>query len=343
MATGPRLPSTLVNLEAAGGGGPGGAPSLAEQLAGSVEEVQALRERLRACEGRRREQEVAWQSCEVARARPCTNVRPLPEVRVRFENCYVEQPTRSPALANARRVDGWRPADGVVDCAARALRDAPQPTVGARVALYQGACYAVSPNEAPDAVTRHGVARAGACGEAFDERGASLGGSGGFALYSVTPRAVDARAVRLIRQQPPPSGQAGDAQILGVVAYGPNRRPLPLAGVTTGGAGPPPSGVSEYARGAMAAAAGGDDRALAGPTVALQLDDRVGTAATWELGGGGGPVETVVVRPRSVPGDPSVERRLLGVAVQLLGADGRVVREWPPVRWGAAEHVFEVR
>ena len=338
-----RPPATLVNLEAAAGAG--AVPSLAEQLAGSLGELQALRERVRACEARGRESELAWQSCEVARARPCTNVRPLPEVRVRYEQCYAEQPGgRSAALATARRVDGWRPADGVAGCAARALRDAPPGAAGARVALYQGGCYAVSATEAPELVTRHGLARAGACGEAFDERGASLGGAAGFALYSVAPRAVAARAVRVVRTQPPPAGQPGDAQILAVAAYGPARRPLPLAGValTPDGGGSSPAEVEAYARAAVAASADAD-RALAGPTAALRLDDRVGAAATWELADGGGPVETVVVRPRSAPGDPAVERRLVGCAVRLLGADGRVVHEWPPVRGGAAEHVFEVR
>lgn len=311
------------------------ANTCAEQLAASFDDLAGLRVRLRICDEERRERERQAAQCEAARARPCTNLRDLPAAVARYEQCYVERPDR-PALAGARRVAGWRPADGVAGCAAHARAEG-----AGRVALFADGCYLVSAGtEAREAVTRHGVAREGACGEAFDERGATLGGSRALALYEALPppRGVDARYVRIVR--PPAANPPGGTppQIVGMAAYGaPDGRPWPPAAVAWA---PPARTNDEYGR--LLRGAAGDPAALTAGTLAAVED-----GLTLDLGEPRA-VTAVVVRNHAVQGDPAVEGRLRGCVVQLWATDPAVVapaarplREWR-VETAAAEYRFEV-
>jgi hypothetical protein len=78
---------------------------------------------------------------------------------------------------------------------------------------------------------------------------------------------------------------------------------------------------------------------LAALTQYMHVGPELGNAITFDLGVPV-PIDSIALRNRV--GSPEVESRLVGCAVQVLGADERVVFE-QRITFPAAEYQFEVR
>lgn len=101
---------------------------------------------------------------------------------------------------------------GVMECGLLATQAAGPRATQVQFAVYKGnECYAVDGRNS----TVYGVSRN--CNLRPDERGANMGGIKEFALYTLEPRGVEARYVRLVRRSIDPR-QSGDLHVVGVLA-----------------------------------------------------------------------------------------------------------------------------
>ena len=332
---------------------PGAAESFATAVGGLVGQVHQLQADLGECNVRREQAEAARGRCE-DRVETCLQAAAarlastLPEGRLTYVGCYGERhpATNNPVMTFVGRVQGTRSV--VAECARLAADQAGRGDTVVFGVARETECWAGAPEVAR---AKAGLVAPGRCTSAPDERGQAVGGTNALSVYTLAPRGVEARALRIVRKLAPPAvqprPQSADLHLAGAVLLDGDGRPLAFEGATAQPAAPVPlrdprPGEPPAAVDLRALLPAGGGPAFAGP---VSLGPEVGSHLTLHL-----PtvrrVAGVRLWNRSVPGAPEVEERLCGCWVQLIADVERAgaAPVWErPVLFPAPSYQWDVR
>lgn len=245
-----------------------------------------------------------------------------------------------------------------MECARLATQDAGATGGPVYFGVYKGnECYAADEKSG----TKYGISRS--CNLRPDERGANVGGTKEFALYTLAPRGVVAKYLRLARRSIDPP-RSGDLHVVGLVALTSGWQAVVPTGVramqgdkqtliprtSESGADQNTTQFLEKLQRVKAELGLATTFLHLGPGQAfLPMFERkmerwsvseVGNTITLDLGRLVR-VEAVSLRNRTMPGKTDIEDRLVGCILQLLNENNTVLWE-KRIQYGASHYQFDV-
>lgn len=284
--------------------------------------------RMKQCETARASSAKALSECQVARDRPSTNIRNFPEGRLTYKGCFRDDAAKGSVVE--RNLGNVSAEGGVLECSALAMAAKREGEDVIPFGLLGGnQCVLFK----KDNVTKYGSVPGGC--STFDSRGTSMGGGSvqnSFAMYTLEPRGLMGRSLKVVHR----ANNGLPLQIAGLTAYDANGRVIPIRSIravdssgkdldlSTGEAGSTPDLVG-FARDLNAAGA-----QLSRMLTFVDLGSAVGNSLLVDLSsntGAGVRVDAIDFRPRFVPGNPDIEKRIVGCSLQLLNSTNGVVFE----------------
>lgn len=319
------------------------ADGVASTVNGLLDQVRQLQSDLGSCRVQTGQLQESGQRCQeqVARCRQAAASRlatGTPEGRLTHVGCFHERDAgNNPVMRLVGAVEGT--GSVVAECARLATDRAVRGQTVVFGVARGNQCWAA--NDLRQA-SGGGQAPPQQCGLAPDERGQVVGGNYALSVYTLAPRGVDARYLRVVRQ----AGGAADLHVVGAAVVNAAGETVAFRAATTRPTAPTPLADPVPGEEAVGTAQELVERARGGLGASrgvLRLGPELGSAVTFDLG------ETVHVagvhlRNRSVPGRPEIEDRLRGCAVQLLTQPDGAAPVWEQtVTFGAPSYHWEVR